>query len=241
MACIINQFSTVPMGKFRHGSGFDTRQFSQENCARFAEAIYKQCGVYKHIVGFIDGTMQKVCRPTEDDEQKLVYNGWKHIHCIKHQAIATPDGITSSLVGPFIGSTHDAKMFDDSRTLDRLILHLDQLSTEENDIGYAIYGDLAYTASEHVFRPYREYELRRHLNGKYVIKKMSKVRVQVEMEFGKMFQFFKFCKSDYAMKIRGNTKPFQVYVLCTIFKNFHTCFNGSAATAIFGLTPPIIE
>ncbi|OAD69540.1 hypothetical protein PHYBLDRAFT_66235 [Phycomyces blakesleeanus NRRL 1555(-)] len=246
MACIINQFSTMLISKFKYGLEFDSRQFSRENCAKFSEAIYEQCGVYKNIIGFIDRTMQKVCCRTNNDEQKHTGNGWKlyseqHVHCIKYQAIGTPDGITSTLVGPFIGSAHDAKVFDDTNTLDRLILHLGQLGPLTPQVNYRIYGDLEYKKCKHVFRPYKEHEIRIHANGKYVNTEMAKVRVQVEIEFGKVSQYFKLCKSSYIMKFKGNTNPALVYILCTLFKNFHTCLNGSATKPIFGLTPPTIE
>ncbi|OAD68323.1 hypothetical protein PHYBLDRAFT_68870 [Phycomyces blakesleeanus NRRL 1555(-)] len=111
------------MGKvdtYRNHMGNVMKEFGMY-CKRFAETIYKKNNVYNRIIGFVDGTMQKIARPNVNNEQRLAYNGWKHIHCLKYQTIVTPDGISSSFIGPFPGSTHDVKIFDDSKTLERLI------------------------------------------------------------------------------------------------------------------------
>ncbi|OAD65306.1 hypothetical protein PHYBLDRAFT_71023 [Phycomyces blakesleeanus NRRL 1555(-)] len=169
--------------------------FSAENCKTFAEAIYEKSWVYKHIVGFVDGTMQKICCSQEKADQKIIYNGWKHIHCLKYQAIVTPDDITNSLLGPFTGFTHNVRMFDESRTLDCLILHLSTLTPERNSgLHYVIYGDQAYQKLLYVYRPFTVYEIKDHPSLKEVNRKMSQTRVQVEMEFGKVSQYFKYCK-----------------------------------------------
>ncbi|OAD68788.1 hypothetical protein PHYBLDRAFT_173203 [Phycomyces blakesleeanus NRRL 1555(-)] len=187
---------------------FDTRQFSAENCKKFAEAIYEKSQVYKHIVGFMDGTMQKNCYPQEKADQKIIYSEWKHIHYLKYYAIVTPDDITSSLLGPFT----------ESRTLDCLILHLSTLTSERNSgLHYVIYGDQAYQKSLYVYRSFTVYEIKEHSSLKEVNRKMSQTRVQVKMEFGKISQYFKYCKYHYSFSIER------------------------ATIAIFGLPPPKIE
>lgn len=101
--------------KTKNGLQFDEKQFSKENCERFAAAIYERGAYYSHIVGFIDGTMQQICRPTgEPIIQENMYNGWKHMHCNKFQAITTPDGMTMSLCGPYVGRRNDRGMLNES-------------------------------------------------------------------------------------------------------------------------------
>ncbi|OAD79472.1 hypothetical protein PHYBLDRAFT_139507 [Phycomyces blakesleeanus NRRL 1555(-)] len=65
----------MTLDKFKYGLEFDTRQFSAENYKRFAEAIYKKNNVYSPIIGFVDGTMQKIACPNVNYEQSLAYNG----------------------------------------------------------------------------------------------------------------------------------------------------------------------
>ncbi|OAD70574.1 hypothetical protein PHYBLDRAFT_148490 [Phycomyces blakesleeanus NRRL 1555(-)] len=152
---IIKKMSVLLIKKFKNRLDFDTRQFSAENCEHFARAIYERTKTYLSVIAFIDGTMQKLCCPKSEEKQKTLYNGWKHIHCIKYQAIAIPDSITSSLIGPFVGSTHDAKFFDETKTLDRLILYLTVVSGDKYPpFGYVIYGDQVYPRSYKVFKPF---------------------------------------------------------------------------------------
>ncbi|OAD66793.1 hypothetical protein PHYBLDRAFT_174819 [Phycomyces blakesleeanus NRRL 1555(-)] len=181
---------------------------------------------FPNVVGFVDGTMQKASCPSSYKDQKLVYNSWKHIHCIKYQTIAIPDDITSSLVGSFIESTHDARIFDKSKTLDRLIAHLDHISKDNNvPFEYIVYGDMAYPKSDKVYKSFP----------------LSEANNDIEIEFGKVSQLFKFCKYNYGMKIFANTKPATIYILSTLFKNSHMCINDSAGSKLFKLQPPNIH
>ncbi|OAD70580.1 hypothetical protein PHYBLDRAFT_69585 [Phycomyces blakesleeanus NRRL 1555(-)] len=70
---------------------------------------------------------------------------------------------------------------------------------------------------------------------------MSTAQVQVEMEFGKVGQYFKYYKFSPEMKIKSKTLPATIYILFTTFKNFHTCINGSATSEMFGIQPPNIQ
>ena len=60
------------------------------------------------VWGFIDGTSIAICRPTID--QKLCWSGYKKKHVIKFQNIVTPDGLTISCSGPYIGEANDARL-----------------------------------------------------------------------------------------------------------------------------------
>ncbi|CEG81172.1 hypothetical protein RMATCC62417_15400 [Rhizopus microsporus] len=109
---VCNGISHLLFHKFRRGIEFDERHFSKENLSRFSEALVKKGAILDCVVGFIDGTMQQTCRPGDAEIQNVVYNRLKHIHCLKLQAISTPDGITSSLCGPYHGSHNDQRMFN---------------------------------------------------------------------------------------------------------------------------------
>ncbi|OAD81200.1 hypothetical protein PHYBLDRAFT_138740 [Phycomyces blakesleeanus NRRL 1555(-)] len=184
------------------GLEFDTRQFSSENYKQFTKAIHNKNKTFPNVVGFVDGTMQK------------------------YWAIEIPDGITSSLVGLFIGSTHDARIFDESKTLDRLIAHLDHISKNDKvPFEYVVYEDMAYPKSDKIYRSFP----------------LSEANNDIKMEFRKVLQLFKFCKYNYGMKILANTKPATIYILLTLFKNFHTCINSSASSKLFKLQPPNIH
>jgi hypothetical protein len=76
------------------------RRLSYEQLKEYSNAIARKGGV-DGIWGFIDGTMGAICRPMEN--QKLYYTGYKRLHAVKYQAILTPDGLISSLAGPYLG------------------------------------------------------------------------------------------------------------------------------------------
>ena len=49
--------------------------------------------------GFIDGTVQPICRP--DEKQHIVYNGHKRVHALKYQSVVVPSGMIAVMHGPF--------------------------------------------------------------------------------------------------------------------------------------------
>ncbi len=65
-------------------------------------------GLSLDCVGFIDGTVRPICRPSRDQDR--VYNGWKCVHALKHQSVMFVDGMIYDLIGPFLGIRHDSKM-----------------------------------------------------------------------------------------------------------------------------------
>ncbi|KAG0008113.1 hypothetical protein BGZ81_004315, partial [Podila clonocystis] len=40
-----------------------------------------------------------------------MYNGHKHIHCVKYQGVVTPDGIIIHIGDSFEGNTHDHEIY----------------------------------------------------------------------------------------------------------------------------------
>ncbi|KAI8641964.1 hypothetical protein BD408DRAFT_316204, partial [Parasitella parasitica] len=90
---------------------------------QFSKAIFEREAYYSHIVGFIDGIMQHICRPTGNTAQKNMYNDWKHIHCNKLQATSTTDGITTSLCGPYVKRRNYRGMLIESQISERLSAH----------------------------------------------------------------------------------------------------------------------
>lgn len=68
--------------------------------------VYNKGSPINNCWGFIDGTARQICRPSIN--QQDYFSGHKRYHCLKYQAIATPDGIIINLQGPYIGRRHDA-------------------------------------------------------------------------------------------------------------------------------------
>ncbi|OAD02160.1 hypothetical protein MUCCIDRAFT_82544 [Mucor lusitanicus CBS 277.49] len=196
--------------KMKYGIQFNTHQFREEKLKKFAAAIDEAGALIPNVVGFIDGTLQQVSRPaTDDDMQKSLYNGWKHVHALKYQSIVTPDGITSSMMGPVIGARHDKFMYTMLETEKRLQKYL-HISDDEED-NYAIYGDPAYVESEHLHCPFPSQStdpLEIECN-----KSMAKVRIAVEWEFAEVMKYFSYCKgySTFA-KFKVNPPTLEDYI-----------------------------
>ena len=69
------------------------------------------------IWGFIDGTFRPFCRPSY--EQGYHYSGQKKRHGLKFQGIATPDGLVSSMSGPWLSRYNDWRIYQSSGVAER--------------------------------------------------------------------------------------------------------------------------
>ena len=81
----------------------------------YAERINAKCDLVDNVWGFIDGTLQKTCRPTYF--QRHAYSGHKRCHGLKFQTVITPDGIIATMLGPMNGNRNDIQMIRESKLL----------------------------------------------------------------------------------------------------------------------------
>ena len=94
---------------------------------RFADVIRRRTGFNNQcVVGYIDCTLKRVSRPVK--YQKALYTGYKKIHCLKYQGVVTPDGMLTSLFGPFAGTDTDNDLLEASG----IEQQLEQISNEVN-------------------------------------------------------------------------------------------------------------
>ena len=63
-----------------------------------AHAIHQRGAALSNCWGFVDGTVQPICRPGE--HQRIMYNGHKRVHGIKFQSVEAPNGLIANLYGP---------------------------------------------------------------------------------------------------------------------------------------------
>ena len=64
----------------------------------YVDAITTKGAPLNNCFGFIDGTVRPISRPGQN--QRIVYNGHKRVHCLKFQSIALPNGLIGNLYGP---------------------------------------------------------------------------------------------------------------------------------------------
>lgn len=93
--------------RFRKMLEWDDKRLTFEKLSEYALAIHNFGGGHS-FWGFIDGTLNATCRPIIDQQE--FYSGHKRKHGYKYQSVVSPDGLVSSLMGPFIGRRGDWKM-----------------------------------------------------------------------------------------------------------------------------------
>ena len=84
----------------------------------YADAVHQSGAVLDNCLGFINGTVQLVCRPGVN--QKVIYNGHKRVHPIKFQYVALPNGLVGCLYGPVEGRDDDSSLLASSGLLQEL-------------------------------------------------------------------------------------------------------------------------
>lgn len=210
---------------------FHRSRFDVAHLRRY-QAIIRRTGCpLERCVGFIDGTLRPTSRPGED--QRVVYNGHKRVHGLKFQAVVTPDGIVSHLAGPHCGNKHDSSILRETGLLAKL-----DTSLRDQDGPFLLYGDGGYPLVPQLLCPYKGATVTR--DQKLFNTRLSKVRIAVEMSFGKVIQYFAFL--DYKKNLKILLQPVaKYYMVATILTNCHTCLYESAVTALFASNPPLLE
>ena len=72
------------------------QQLSQANRERFAKVVHRKGAPLNNCFAFVEGTVRPICRPGTVN-QRLLYNGHKHVHGIKFQSVVTPDGMIANM------------------------------------------------------------------------------------------------------------------------------------------------
>jgi hypothetical protein len=103
---------------FRGFLAWNPRLNDYERLRRFGRAVGRRTGLGgERVWGFVDGTFRPFCKPIRDEH--LNYSGHKRRHGFKYQAIATPDGLVSSLSGPYRATENDWSILGQSGVLER--------------------------------------------------------------------------------------------------------------------------
>ena len=145
-------------------------------------------------MGLLDGTFVELARPGDGQifDQQELYNGHKTAHSLMYQAVSTPDGLISSLVGPFEGRINDMNMLEQSGLKEKLGSVMGHLPATDRRY---LYGDKGYFAGYYgvigAVKAQRDKVL-----GEvdwYANVLMSTYWVEVEHAFGNVRQHFDRC------------------------------------------------
>ena len=173
------------------------------------------------LIGFLDGTLKRVCRPGGAHEiQRQVFDGHHRAH-----------GLAFLWTGGREAPRCPSPSYKRSQwcTLAEL--------QEGNPIQYKVYGDAAYPIMSHVTRGF----LGANLNDaqKMYNKRLASVRVSVEWTFGKIVNTNSFV-GDRNLEIR-NQPVAKFYLVAALLCNAHTCMYGSQTGTAFDMAAPTLE
>jgi hypothetical protein len=155
----------------------------------------------------------------------MFYSGHERLHRMVFQAITTPDGLISSLFGPFTSRTNDLGMFNASRVPHRL----HRMMPASNKMLY-LDGDPAYHYSYGVIC---SFGLRKQLSRRKrrFNKELSAHRIAVEHSFGQIFRQWTSLPFEQGLKI-GNQAVTAFPLVTALLSNCHTCLDGGNQTSI---------
>lgn len=141
--------------RYRKMLAWDNKRLTFERLSAYSQAIHN-LGGGSCFWGFIDGSLDATCRPVLD--QQGVRSGHTSIqkHGYKYQTVVTPDGLVSSLMGPFIGLHGNWKMVESSG----LEKQLRKVNGNRPPAAHALYVyclDPAFRSVYGITGPYRNY------------------------------------------------------------------------------------
>ena len=213
---------------------WDDSRLTFEKLSNYAMAIHNTGGG-SIFWGFIDGTLNATCPPVIDQGQ--FYSGHKRKHGYKFQSIVTPDGLVSSLMGPFIGRREDWKMVELSGLHEKLrAINAGRRSAR----ALYLYGDPAYCTVYGIMGPYRNYPncLRNPAQDKFN-KVMARLRIEVEHGFPIHQNLWTWNGFHLQLKVRQGAAI--GYAVSVVLGNIWTCLQGNQTGVRFRYAPPEVE
>jgi len=174
--------------------------------------------------------------------QQAFYNGWKSIHGLKHQTLDNCL-MTCDIAGPGSLRRNDMNVLNESGIEEEL----EEVQEEEEDelLKYDAMGDSAYLQQRHI-RSYWKVSTMVNLSDeqkaafKFWNARMKKVRISIEWNYGQTASLFTYVDARKTkLKLLKNPKAVSsVYIVATLFRNFHTALYGSQTSRYFEVDIP---
>ena len=234
LSLIINETVLQLWHLHRHRlTSLDLPWLQQHYLQQYADTIHTKGAPLQNCIGFVDGTVRPICRPTR--HQRVCYNGHKRIHALKFQSVVVPNGLIVNLYGPIEGRRHDCALLRASGLMEGFERR--QLTNRAGQ-PFALYGDPAYSLRPYLQCLFRGANLT--VEEQLFNSRMSSVRECVEWEFGKILQIFAFL--DFRKNLKVLLSPVaKFYLVAGLLSNCHTCLYGSQTSRYFDLDPPQLE
>ena len=185
------------------------------------------------IWGFIDGHFQPFGRPQDDPQ---LYYSHKE-HGMKFQAITTPDGLVSSLVGPFEGSINDCEMY----TTSRIPVRLKRMIEKPGRRPIHLYGDAVYADFDGCTAPFTHSRDHRYLgvDTREFDRLLSSIRISAEHSFGDTTNGG---YNAHGMQLRVGKQPVGCFfITAVLLANCWNCMNRNQTSRKYDMEPPELE
>lgn len=195
---------------------------------QYSNAIESVSGVPLNCIGFIDGNHCDTARPVRG--QRMLYSGKSRSHCQKHLIVLIPNGIFY-VVGPSIGSRHDAAMVTEHNLVERLSRAISP---------YTVYADGGFGLTSVIITPYRNPTAPANIEFN---NKMARVRPTVEWVFAELEQTFTLLRSKYQLRPIASSSGIATQWalgahLCNLLTTFH---RTNRVASYFNLEVPTTE
>ncbi|KIJ56001.1 hypothetical protein M422DRAFT_150642 [Sphaerobolus stellatus SS14] len=218
--------------QWKHLLCFDPRRLTREKLSSFARAFTAKGSPFPFVAALIDGTLQKSARPVRN--QRLFYNRWKRIRCLKYHILISPDGLVIHVYGLMGGRRHDETVFKESGLVELLNKHF----WSPEGLALYIYGDPAYSVGPHVMSPYKGSNIT--LEQQAWNAEMSKIQEPVEWAFKEVSQ--KFTYLDFSTSQKILLTPCGLYYLVSLLLcNAHTILHYPQIPQYFVCPPPSLQ
>lgn len=177
---------------------------------------------FPNCVCAVDASVQEIPKPRHN--QKLFYSGKHHYHCLKMQVAVAPSGLAINVHGPYPGSVHDFKIFQETDTRNLINAERQNYQVQNpGQPGVSALFDKGYIGANRIIvdpvmpikKPYhREYTEQEidHNN------RVAHDRIIVERWFGRMKRIWKIMFECFPLK---TAKYNYYYRMCAALTNFH--------------------
>lgn len=251
---IFNEVITLLNERWGHLLHFDSDHLlSPKNLRYYSEVIHKSGAPLQSVWGFINCTVQPISCPSY--HQCQAYNGHKHFHGLKYQAVMLPNGLFGHLYGPIKGRHNDAFALAESGLMDKCVLHAKlpdtleggggaNIGTDESASGsdllmepcyLQLFGDPAYRLNTQIISPFLK--LGQTKDQREWNTQMSKVRIEVEHGFALVTKNWRFLKAEWKLHVFQSPvgRYYRVGILLT---NALSCLRHNQVSQYFDCAPP---
>ena len=205
----------------------------------YAAALSAKNSPLRACVGFVDGTVLPIAKPTRNE--RGCYDGKNRCHALKFQSLCLANGMIGHFYGPECGGVHDSTMMGRSQ----LLHQFESCCGAPNQPNhYYMFGDPAYAMCDYIIKPFggsRTSKRTRRFNAK-----MAKVCIMVEWSFGKISSLWGLFRDKYRLQVyagrtAGAPSIGDWFNVAAILTNCHSCLYGSNASRYTGVPTPSLE